>query len=107
MLWTLILEGSLFLAIALFRPEWLKRVASFLSLTSDAVTAAKNVFQQQQRPTAAPTPSVVNEVVEALVSQGAKKKQAQDAVTRAMQQSGPKPSFEDLWRAASLEWRKA
>lgn len=110
MLWTLILELTVFLAISLFRPEWLKGVASFLSLTSDAVIAARNVFRGTPQQIAMPAVSqnpVVDEVVEALVSQGAKRRKAQDAVTRAMQQSGPQLSFEDLWRAASLEWRKA
>ena len=98
--------------------ERISRILRYLGSTLYAMGDAAEVFSAKHRQyqkrglpsvevIGAPINPVAAEVIDALVSQGARRNKAQTAVSRAIQVTGQSASFEDLWRQAAMEWRKA
>lgn len=104
-----------FLAVAIFRPQWLRTIGGILCRLSDAMIAARETFHQSEAPKRTtparkptpPTSEVIEiptptqqDVIKALVAQGAPKRKAEQSVKAAAAMLPADVDFTELWRKA-------
>jgi hypothetical protein len=102
------------IAIAWYRPIWLKALGNGLIRLSDAMQTARGVFQgskpaaavkRQKGPVAATQLSLTptqQDVLDALLSHGARKSDAKKLLNRAIAELPATADFIELFRKASL-----